>query len=158
MASSNVKSDDLFDVEDDWGDGPDDWSDDVTGNYGNSIVDVDMATGAQSSNKQSDIHNVESSDISHSASNTNTNDAARQLQEMSLDNVPPFNQSEMTGVNQIDQPSDSDIESMSECCVEDFAQEPESQILKDLLSSDREISKETEETETVERFVHLTFD
>ena len=114
-----------------------------------------MVIDVQSTNKKSDTHDNDSpqprpGDSHSDASNFDSDYATGQLQEMSLDDVTSVNQTEVTGANQ---PSDSNIESMSECCVEDVAEEPESEILKDLLLSKNGEVENTVQLETSDRLI-----
>ena len=85
-------------------------------------------------------------------------DAAKQLEEMCLGDTMPTNQSERTDTSRS---SDSDFEVMSECCVEDFSVEPDSELLKDLLlgrDGEAEAHMQSDVSQRYEYFcsVHVT--
>ena len=128
---SKQKCDNLFDSEDDWGDGADDWGDSLA-ERSESFKDVSNFTTADIDDNSGNSRSGVSNDNTNGKLTTSgADDAAKQLEEMCLGDALPANKGEIT---EAVGSSDSDFEAMSECYMEDLSMEPESELLRDLLS------------------------
>ena len=125
------KCDNLFDTEDDWGDGADDWGDSLTENS-ESFKDVsNLMTTDIDNNSENSKSDVSTENTNGKLTTSGADDATKQLEEMCLDDALRTNKGEITDTAGS---SENDFEAMSECYVEDLSMEPESELLRDLLS------------------------
>ena len=144
------KCDSLFDTEDDWGDGADDWGDSLTASS-EPFKDVsNLMTPDIDENSGNSKSAVSTKNTNGELITSGANDAAKQLEEMCLDEALPTNKGEITEASGS---SDSDFEAMSECCVEDLSMEPESELFRDLLSGRVGESEAQMQSDASHRFV-----
>ena len=149
LTPSKQKCDNLFDTEDDWGDGADDWSDSLAESSESFRDRANLMTLDIDENSEKSRTSVSTDNTKQELMRSGADLAAEQLKEMCLGDAVPTNQSERTDASRS---SDSDFEAMNECCVEDFSVEPESELLKDLLLGRHGEAEAQLQSDTSQRF------
>ena len=152
LTPSKKKCDNLFDTEDDWGDGGDDWGDSLAESSESFKDRAKLMTVDVDENSEKSKRSVSTDNTKEELMTSGADLAAEQLEEMCLDDAVLTNQSESTDASRS---SDSDFEAMNECCVEDFSVEPDSELLKDLLLGRHGEAEAQLQSDTSQRFEHL---
>ena len=152
LTPSKQKCDNLFDTEDDWGDGADDWGDSLAESSESFKDMANLMTVDVDDNSEKSKSSVSPDNTKGELMTSGADDAAEQLEEMCLGDAVPTNQSEGTDASRS---SDSDFEAMNECCVEDFSVEPDSELLKDLLLGRHREAEAHMQSDTSQRFEYF---